>query len=629
MFANIIPFLILFPLAIAAILAFVSEDKVRSALVKVSAAIIAAGSLWLLLGGFGHVAGYFSADSEIISKIILVLEFLVSGYLLYISFKSRKPIAIFLVLAQLAAVVYLEFLSGQAVVAENNLFFDKFSVIMALIIGIIGGLISIFSLGYMKEFHQHHPEVVDRSKLYFVTVFVFLSAMFGIIFSNNLLWMYFFWEITTLCSFLLIGYTRTKEAIANAFLALKINLFGGLCFIIGIIILVKTSQIVEVDKLLSLSKSLVLLPVVLISLAGMTKSAQMPFSNWLLGAMVAPTPVSALLHSSTMVKAGVYVILRFAAVFQDTRAGLMVALIGGLTFLIASLIAISQNNAKRVLAYSTVANLGLVVLCAGIGTYEAVWAGILLIIFHAISKALLFLCVGVVEQKIGSRDIEDMSGLIVSMPKVAAMMLIGMAGMFLAPFGMLISKWAVLKALVDANPVLAALVVFGSSATLFFWVKWMGKLIMVINPRIGLEEGMEKKQFFVLAVLSGMTVGMCLLWPLVSGALIEPYVITIYGKTMTMDRGNLIIMFIMLGLVALFPLSFINYGKRVKVVDPYLGGANASSHTTFKDSFGNSRILEMKNYYMPGYFGEKRMLFLAAALSAACIVGMLSFALIR
>ena len=129
------------------------------------------------------------------------------------------------------------------------------------------------------------------------------------------------------------------------------------------------------------------------------------------------------------------------------------------------------------LAWSTVANLGLIVLCGGIGTYEAVWAGVLLIIFHAVAKCLLFLCVGVVEHKLHSRNIEDMSGLVVSMPRVSVMMQIGMAGMFLAPFGMLISKWAVLKAVVDASPLLSVFIVFGSSATLFFWVKWMGKLL--------------------------------------------------------------------------------------------------------------------------------------------------------
>jgi len=111
---------------------------------------------------------------------------------------------------------------------------------------------------------------------------------------------------------------------------------------------------------------------------GVAKAAQLPFSRWLLGAMVAPTPVSALLHSSTMVKAGVYLVLRMAPVITGTKAGLLVALVGAVTFVVASFAAITASDAKRVLAWSTVANLGLIVLCGGIGTAEAVWAGVLL-----------------------------------------------------------------------------------------------------------------------------------------------------------------------------------------------------------------------------------------------------------
>jgi len=133
-----------------------------------------------------------------------------------------------------------------------------------------------------------------------------------------------------------------------------------------------------------MDKAIVLLPVVLISFAGLTKSAQLPFSSWLVGAMVAPTPVSALLHSSTMVKAGVYVMIRFAPLLQGSFAGLALSLVGGSTFLIASAIAISQSNAKKVLAYSTIATLGLVTACAGVGTFEAVWAAVFLLIFHAV-----------------------------------------------------------------------------------------------------------------------------------------------------------------------------------------------------------------------------------------------------
>ena len=136
----------------------------------------------------------------------------------------------------------------------------------------------------------------------------------------------------------------------------------------------------------SLDKSAVLIPVILLAFAAMTKSALLPFSKWLLGAMVAPTPTSALLHSATMVKAGVYLLIRLAPVMSETLVGNMVALVGGFTFLIASMLAITVSDGKKVLAYSTISNLGLIAACAGVGTTETVWAAVLLVMFHAVSK---------------------------------------------------------------------------------------------------------------------------------------------------------------------------------------------------------------------------------------------------
>jgi ech hydrogenase subunit A len=187
------------------------------------------------------------------------------------------------------------------------------------------------------------------------------------------------------------------------------------------------------------------------------------------------------------------------------------------------------------------------------------------------------------------------------------MMQIGMVGMFLAPFGMLISKWAVLKALVDFNPLLAIFVIFGSSAALFFWVKWLGKIITVVNTEQDLEEGMNKIETIPLFILAFLTVGLCGFFPLVSTALIQPYVIEIYGTTLTMSHGNIVIMSIMLAMVMLFPLSFINYGKRVKVVDAYLGGANIETGTRFRGAAGSIKDMAIKNYYMEKYFGEKKL----------------------
>ena len=599
--------LILFPLLVAVVLLF-ADERLRDITVKAAAVIIPLYTLGLVVTRFNLPFFHFAPKFEAISRVMLAVEIILGAYIFMIGLKYRKYWISLLIFAQLALLTGFELAYGRHLICENCLFVDKLSIIMALIIGIIGSLIGVYSLGYMQDFHAHYYEQIkDNRKFFFFLIFVFLSAMFGIIFSNNLLWLYFFWEITTLCSFLLIRYKQTDEAINNASLALVLNLLGGLAFAAAIVYLYSTTGVIELDKMIALGKAGALVPAVLISFAGLTKSAQMPFSSWLLGAMVAPTPVSALLHSSTMVKAGVYIIIRLAPVLQGTFSGLFIALIGGVTFLLTSLIAITQSNAKRVLAYSTIANLGLIVMCGGIGTYEAVWAGTLLIIFHAIAKCLLFLNVGIIEHKVHSRDIEDMTGLVVSMPRTSIMMQIGMAGMFLAPFGMLISKWAVLKALVDFNPLLAVFIVFGSAATLFFWVKWMGKLLEVVKDLEDLEAGIHLTEWVPLYILAGLTIGVCAFYPLVSSWLIEPFVREVYGRTTAMSQGNIIIMSIMMAMIALFPLSFINYGKKVKVVDAYLGGANADSSIKFYGAAGVIQNMEMKNYYMEKYFGESKL----------------------
>lgn len=240
-------------------------------------------------------------------------------------------------------------------------------------------------------------------------LFLFLSAMFGLVLCNSLIWLYFCWEITTLCSFLLIGYFRTKEAKNNSFLALVINLGGGLTFAAAIVYIGLKFNTLELSGLVQLKpEAEVMIPVFLLAVAALTKSAQMPFSSWLLGAMVAPTPSSALLHSATMVKAGVYLIIRLAPLLGESSVGKIVTLTGGVTFLACALMAISQSDAKKILAYSTISNLGLIVICASVGTQESIWAAILLIIFHAVSKSLLFMAVGSIEHQIGSRNVEDM-----------------------------------------------------------------------------------------------------------------------------------------------------------------------------------------------------------------------------
>jgi ech hydrogenase subunit A len=546
-------------------------------------------------------------NHHLLNPAFLCVDIAMSLYIIYVGLRAKNPLIVLLALAQTGLMAWVELAAGPHAPAMQNLFVDRFSVIMALINGLVGGGICIYALGYMREYHEvAHTDVPDRQPLFFALLFAFMGAMFGLIFANNLTWLFLFWEITTLCSFLLIGYTQTEEARRNARLALVMNLAGGLAFALAIAWCHHIGQRLELQALIGSKQSVVLLPAALLCFAGITKSAQLPFSSWLLGAMVAPTPVSALLHSSTMVKAGVYLVLRMAPVITGTKVGLLVAMVGGVTFVVGSLAAITTGEAKRVLAWSTIANLGLIVLCGGIGTYEALWAGVLLIIFHAVAKCLLFLCVGVVSHKLHSLNIEDMSGLVLRMPRVAVMMLIGMAGMFLAPFGMLISKWAVLKAVVDAAPLLSVFIVFGSSATLFFWVKWMGKLLEVVGPIEPVKKELFPSEAVALYSLAAATFSTCLLFPLISTRFVEPYVVDVYGQTASLSQGNIIIMVCMMAMVMLFPLSFIRYGRGrgVKVVDAYLGGANVDDSVHFLGSASNVEAMTMHNYYLRGLLSE-------------------------
>ncbi|MCX6689574.1 MAG: proton-conducting transporter membrane subunit, partial [Methanoregula sp.] len=527
---NELLFLIGFPLIIAILMLVIPKDKLRNRnyIVILSALIIGATSIWLLVTCFNKNTILYPFPFEPASNVMYIIELLLAVFLLYLGIKYRKIITVALVLIQAGLLVFFETYLVHGMEPVNNLFVDQFSIIMALIIGIIGSLIVVYATGYMETYHSRHPEIKDRTNIFFFVLFVFLSAMFGLVFSNNLLWVFFFWEITTICSFILIGYAQTPEATNNAFLALAMNLLGGIAFMIAIIyigIIDPSGKLLELNTLIMSGQAIALVPAVLICFAGITKAALMPFSSWLVGAMVAPTPVSALLHSSTMVKAGVYIIVRFSPVLAGSLEGFLIALVGGFTFLLASSMAISQSNAKKVLAYSTIANLGLIVACAGIGTYKLMWAAILLIIFHSIAKSLLFLCVGTVENRIGSRDIDDMSGLIVRMPKIAVMMFIGIAGMFLAPFGMLITKWAAIEAFIVAplGLLFVAILAFGGSITVFFWAKWMGKIISVPQVMERVEDTVKKEKWAVLYILAGLTVVVCLIFPLISSILIEPF----------------------------------------------------------------------------------------------------------
>lgn len=609
---NVLFVLVCFPAVIALLLLFAKKDFLRDWIVRISAIIIAGLSIYITQMFFGENATFLGFNGTFVNYGMMAIETALAVYIFSLSIKYKKYLTILLVTVQGTLSIGFEFLKGHSLETEHQIMIDKFTLIMICIIGIIGSLIAVYSLGYMKDFFHHNKDKKDKRNLFFFLIFIFISAMFGLVLSNSLNWLYFFWEITTICSFKLIGYTKTKEAIKNAFKALQMNLIGGLAFIVGIIYVGYTFNTNELDAFLKIGGGAgVMLPVILFALAGCTKAAQMPFSGWLLGAMVAPTPSSALLHSSTMVKAGVYLVLRLSPLLGANPAGYLVTLIGGITFISASFIAITQSDAKKVLAYSTIANLGLVIACGGIGTYEALWAGLLLIIFHAVAKSLMFISVGTVDHKLGSRNIEDMDGLITLKPSLALMMVIGIAGMFLAPFGMLISKWAAMKAFIDSgNLLIIFILVFGSAATLFYWTKWLGKIMATRNYKM--KEELEKiynDEWFSMGAHSFLTILLCMIFPIISVYMLEPYLKNVFGVSniQIISNGDIIIMLVMIGMLVLLPIGFLalGFGKNRKKVPIYMAGENLGDNLTFRGAMGKPTKVELRNWYMSKYFNEK------------------------
>lgn len=624
---GILGFLVLFPLVVAAVLLVAKNNQARKIIVYASALIIGLVSIvltgmylgtgWIDFGGFSSV---------IVDYVCLVISIVIGVCILAYSIKYRNLLAGSLGVIQLIGTLIFEFGFAHNAIILDSLYLDSLSLIMAPIVGIIGSGICVYALGYMEDFQKEHSDSPDRRPLFFALMFLFLSAMFGIIFFNNMLWLFTAWEITTLCSFLLIGYTKTDEAIKSAFKQIIMNLVGGIAFLGALFFIVINYETLSFAEFLArgyeyafIAPELIVFPACCLAVAGITKAAQMPFHSWLLGAMVAPTPTSALLHSSTMVKAGVFILIKMAPIFSICIIpGTMVVFVGGITFALCSFMAISQSNAKRVLAYSTIANLGLIVACAGVGTPEAVWAAIFLIIFHAIAKSLIFLCVGTAEHHIASRDIEDMDLLFEKMPRLARFMMVGIMTMFIAPFGMLIAKWGTLVSFVDAQQVaLILLLAFGSAATFMFWAKWLGKLAGIAGSAENIEKTVHKSEWIATITMVVLLILACVGLPLISQFLVDPYIYSV-GPYSVLYRvagitaqgvsdANLWITALLAA--AMLIVLFVGLGKgKGKQVDVYLAGVGIDNEKrTFKSSLSKEIPATSRNWYMESIFGEARI----------------------
>ncbi len=629
-----IAFLVGFPFVSALLHGIVKDNKTRKVITYTSAGLIIFAALMFTVTYHIKGGGYITFNEEfligglpfveIVDYLMVAGEVFLVVLITVLSIKYKKYYAAVLSIAQTALEFWYEFSGIKPKNQISNFYCDQLTIIMILIIAIVGTFITIYACGYMDDYHHHHGnEVKDRRGFFFAIMYVFIGAMFGLVLSNNLIWLYFFWEVTSVCSFLLIGYTRSAEAITNCFKALWMNLLGGLGMAIGIVMLGVNHSVTSLQGILEQDKSLIVLPIICLSFGALTKSAQLPFSRWLLGAMVAPTPSSALLHSATMVKAGVYLLIRMAPAMSGEFSGYMVGLVGGLTFLAMSMLAITAYDGKKVLAYSTLSNLGLITACAGIGTEETVWAAIFLVIFHAVSKSLLFQTVGSIEHQTGSRDIETMHGLVRRYPYLTWTLVVGIAGMFLAPFGMLVSKWAALKAFVDTglasgntleiivSTLLVLCICFGSATTLFYWSKWLAT-VLSSNPSDKRHKNtISINQWASLFTHGGLMILIVFVFPLISKYVVKPYTAKVFrNEYAVISYENIILTILMVIFIFVIPIAnyfLIAKNRPFPKADRYFNGVGTPDQVGFVDSFGKEKKEFLTNWYMEDIFGESHM----------------------
>ena len=295
---------------------------------------------------------------------------------------------------------------------------DGLGLLFALLITTIGALIVVYASAYLER----HP---DAARFY-AALFAFMGAMLGVVLSDNILTLFVFWELTGFTSFLLIGFEHERPAARSAAMqALIVTGGGGLALLAAGVLLIDATGTASLSVMAAQRDLIVSSPAyaaiaVLLMLAAFTKSAQVPFQFWLPNAMAAPTPVSAYLHSATMVKAGVYLIARMAPIAGSTELWTTtVTVVGAVTMVVGAYRSVQETDLKRILAYSTLSALGILTMLLGVGTGAAVTAAMVYLVAHAGYKGALFLVAGAIDHATGSRDITILRGLRRLMPVTA------------------------------------------------------------------------------------------------------------------------------------------------------------------------------------------------------------------
>ena len=428
-------------------------------------------------------------------------------------------------LAILPAAIFVYFLSQYDQVMANKAIFeyhpwipsiginltfylDGISLLFALLISGIGTFIMIYAGGYLKG-HVH----LGR---FYAFMLMFMASMLGVVLSSNLMALFVFWELTSVTSFLLIGFDHLRKAARRAALqALLVTAFGGLALLAGFVILSASTGTFEMVDLLQYGNAikdmdLYFVVLILILLGAFTKSAQFPFHFWLPNAMEAPTPVSAYLHSATMVKAGIYLMMRMYPILGDTvEWSIILGAFGGFTLLAGVFIAIRQTDLKLMLAYTTMASLGLLTMLLGAGGEGAIEGAVLYLLAHSLFKGGLFMVAGTIYHEAGTLDITKLGGLWAKMPItfVAAMLAaLSMGGIL--PLVGFVAKESLYHALISGDPLALILLVVAIIGNAFMFAIGFAVALKPMLGKIG-DTPKAAQEGSIMLWLGPLTLGLC------------------------------------------------------------------------------------------------------------------------
>lgn len=493
---------------------------------------------------------YFSF-SELIHLTFLLLDVVLLIFFLSRGFVENSKKVSLLALVQL--ILYSAFIFLEPSIHSNDIVIDKISLTMLLVINIVGGVIIFYALQYIES-----EEFSRIKKNCFIALLFFFLAVMNLIVTTNSIEIFFLcFELTTLCSYLLIRYREDTKSKQNALRALWMNQIGGVAILIVMILSTIYYDTIYFDSLLSSIDSSHVILIAIFTLAAFVKGASIPFDKWLLGAMVAPTPVSAILHSATMVKIAPYLILKLSPAFSPYISA-TIALFGMFVFMSASIMALSRDYFKEILGLSTIALLAFMMAIAAIGTNEAINICLILIVFHAISKALLFLQAGILEKEFHMKYLSDMNFLVDRSPLVTFLILIGFASLTLPPFGAFIGKFYSIELLIGEiikNPIYLLSFIFmivGSVVLTLLYFKVVTKLLS--NKDTSKE--LEIKPISPIYAYSSMIL----------------FIFLIVGVTKSLDFSSFNIYQIVIPIVLIFFIPIVLYmlrSKKVNLVKEY------------------------------------------------------------